>query len=430
MNKQQNSKRTFTVLFTLLFTLSFVLAGCSSVGETAASGSAATHVSVQTTEGEEPTTTTAAADTEGISYVSIDINPSIELTVKYGVVLDATAYNDDGAEIILSTDVLGMTPNEATATLIGAFAMEGYITPEGTDGAIVITVYGDEEDVLLANLQTTAADKLTTLGITCDVVASAVEPEIAQTAKAAGITPGRYLLIKYLAERDGITIEQARDLYGSMKMKDLLKMIPDASDVFGENAYIYLSSVIQGLTPEQLQILTQAKLAYQTAMKTAVQAYNQTKEEARQYFQSARDAAHDAFKQTHDQQAWKQAKSAAKQEMDQRYKAAKQAFTAARTQAQEAFMTAIAGLGLTEEQIDAILEWDFDFEWDFDYDWDEDQDIDADDQNDEGGQDDQNDEGGQDDQDDDDDQNDNDDQNDDGEGENNNGGNGNGNGHN
>lgn len=380
MNNTQKSKRTFAVLFTLLFTLSFVLAGCSSAVETMA-GSAAVSAPRQSAAGEQPTTTTTIADTEGISYVSIDINPSIELTVKYGTVLGATAYNDDGAEIILSTDVLGMSPDEATATLIGAFAMESYITPDSTDAAIIITVYGDDEDALLTKLQTTASDKLTALGITCDVVASAVEPGIAKTAKAVGITPGRYLLIKYLADRDGITVEDAWALYGSMKMKDLLKMVPDASEVFGEEAYIYLSSIVQGLTSEQLQILTQAKLTYQTAMKTAVKAYKQAKEKARQFFQSARNAAQDAFKATHDKQAWKQAKAAAKQEMEQRYQAAKQAFTAAKTQAEENFRTAVAGLSLTEEQIDAILAWDFDFDWNFDYDWDEDQSVSPGDQN-------------------------------------------------
>jgi hypothetical protein len=333
----------------------------------------------------------------GVSYVSIDINPSIELTVKYGVVLDVTAYNDDGTEILLSTDVSGKTPEAATTALIAEFAAQGYITPDNTDAAIVITVYGDDEDGLLVNIQSAASESLTGLGITCDLVASAVEPDIAQTAKAAGITPGRYLLIKYLADRDGITVEEAWQKYGSMKMKELLNLIPNPGEVYGDDAYVYLASVVAGLTPEQLQILNQAQLAYQTAMKTAVKTYNQAKADARAYFKAARDAAHDAFKETHDKNAWQQAKAAAKQEMQQRYRVAKQAFNTARTQAQEAFMTAIANLGLSEEQIQALLEWDFELEWNFDYNWSESEEtVDTEDQNDQEGQEDQEDQDDQD----------------------------------
>jgi hypothetical protein len=211
---------------------------------------------------------------EGISYISIDVNPSIELTVKYGVVLDAAAYNDDGSAILLSVNVPGMTPDNAVAALIAEFAAQGYISPASADASIVITVYGNDEDGLLAKLQTAASDSLSGLGVTCDIVASAVAPDTAQTARAAGITPGKYLLLCYLAERDGITIEAARDLYGSMKMKALLAMVPDPGEVFGKDAYVFLSTVAPGLTSGQLQILEQAKLAYQAAMKAAVKAYN------------------------------------------------------------------------------------------------------------------------------------------------------------
>lgn len=380
MNKQHHSKRMIAIRLIMLFTLSFALTGCSPASETAITGSASPSVTAHAATSEHPTTAKTEVETDGISYVSIDVNPSIELTVKYGVVLDATAYNDDGAEILLSNNVLGLTPDEAAAALIDGFATDGYLSSENTDAAIVITVYGDENETLLTNLQMSAADKLTTLGIACNIVASEVEPEVAQIARAAGITPGRYLLIKYLADRDGITIEQARDLYGKMKMKDLLKMIPDAGEVFGDEVYAYVSSVIEGLTPEQLQVLTQAKVAYQAAMKAAVKAYNQAKEEARAYFQSARNAAQAAFKSTHDQQAWKQAKTLAKQEMEQRYQTAKQAFIAAKAQAQEAFTTAVSGLGLTQEQIEAILAWNFDDDWSFDYNWQDGQNADTDEQ--------------------------------------------------
>jgi hypothetical protein len=262
-----------------------------------------------------------------------------------------------------------MPPDNAVAALIAEFAAQGYISPARADASIVITVYGDDEDGLLAKLQTAASDSLSGLGVTCDIVASAVAPDTAQTARAAGITPGKYLLLCYLAERDGITIEAARDLYGSMKMKALLAMVPDPGEVFGKDAYVFLSTVAPGLTSGQLQILEQAKLAYQAAMKAAVKAYNQAKEDARAYFQAARDDARDAFKETRDHQAWQQAKTAAKHEMEQRYATAKQAFGDAKAQAEADFRATVAGLGMTEEQIKALHEWNFDYDWNIDYNW-------------------------------------------------------------
>jgi len=366
MNKNHIFRNTFATLFTLLLIVSFVLAGCSTSSEAAGTV-------VGTTAAENQAAVNPSEEDGGISYVSIDINPSIELTVKYGVVLDVTAYNDDGTEILLSVDVLGMTPEAATSAIIAEFANQGYVTPDSTDAAIVITVYGDDEECQLVNIQSAATETLMGLGITCDLVASAVEPDIAQTAKAAGITPGKYLLIQYLAEQDGITVEEAWAIYGGMKMKDLLAMVPNPGKVYGEDAYLYLSELVEGLTPEQLAALTQAQIAYQTAMKDAVKAYNEAKADARAYLKEARKAAKDAFKETRDKQAWQQARAAAKQEMEQRYQAAKEEFKAAKALAQETFRAAVAELGLTEEQIEALLQWDFDLEWNFDYSWSEDE---------------------------------------------------------
>ncbi len=369
MKHHTTARALITTFITLLLFASFALAGCSAADETILNDTIAASLPAESTAAAAQPTALETSSANDVSYISIDINPSIELTVKYGVVLDAAAYNDDGAEILLNVDVLGMTPDAATAALIGEFAAEGYVSPESSDAAIVITVYGDDEEMLLERLQTTATDSLTDLGITCDVVTSSVQPQIAQAAKSAGITPGKYLLVKYLAERDGITIEEARDIYGDMKMKELLNMIPDVKKVYGDLAHINLPDITGNLTPEQLDILEQARLAYETAMKAAVKAYNQAKEDARIAFQTARESAHGVYQQNHDKQVWQQAKTAAKQEMQQRYQTAKQAFVAAREQSRNDFNTAAAGLGLTEEQIEAMLEWSFECSWDNSEDW-------------------------------------------------------------
>lgn len=52
-----------------------------------------------------------AAQFSGIVF--IDVNPSIELTVEDGIVVAASAYNDDGKQLLSGTDVIGLTAEEA-----------------------------------------------------------------------------------------------------------------------------------------------------------------------------------------------------------------------------------------------------------------------------------------------------------------------------
>jgi hypothetical protein len=82
--------------------------------------------------------------------------------------------------------------------------------------------------------------------------------------------------------------------------------------------------------------------------------------------------------------------------MEQRYATAKQAFGDAKAQAEADFRATVAGLGMTEEQIKALLEWNFDYDWNFDYNWEDPDDDstggqsghDEDDEDDEGDEDD------------------------------------------
>lgn len=369
MGNQRTIKSLFATLFALLFLCTSVLAGCSSANVPSSAGT-------QTTGPvQEQPSAVESEPTDDINYVSIDINPSISLTVQYGVVFAAAAYNDDASGILLSVNVVGMTAEEAVAALINTFASEGYISADNQDAAIVITVHGQNEQELVTSLEGAASASLEGLGITCDVVASAVEFEIAQEAEAVGMTPGKYMIVQYLAEQDGISFEEARALYADLSMKELLQMVSDVSGVFGEDAYVFLAGTVAGLTPEQLALLNAALADYKAAMKAAVKTYLQAKEDARDYFHTARDEAHEAFKATGDHEAWQSAKTAAKNEMERLYGVAKAAFKEAKVQATNVFVVAIAGLGLTDDQIAVLLEWNFDLDWD-DTDWDESEDAD------------------------------------------------------
>jgi hypothetical protein len=305
------------------------------------------------------------------------------LTVQNGVVLDVAAYNDDGAKIVLENSVAGMTPTEALNIFISAFAEYGYITNEGEQASLVITASGDNSEGLIVSLQDTAAQRLTELGLDCEVVVSAVANSIDDEAKTYGLTPGRYLLLKYLAEQEGITLEQAAEKYGSLKMGKLVKLVDDVDDVFGhKDGDRDMQDLVDSgvLSPEQLQILSQAQSEFKTAMQQAQAVFKQTRTQAKELWKNSKTEIQNVFKSDKDVVKWKTAKEALKAQIEQQKQTAITSFKQAKVQAQEQFKTAVKSLGLTDEQIAALIKWGFDYDWDFDYDWGDDQDDDKADQ--------------------------------------------------
>ena len=79
-----------------------------------------------------------------VSYISIDVNPSIELTLnRWDRVISAEACNEDGSAILCSLSVKGMAYNDAIDAIIGSEAMQPYLEKDNT---LTFTVASDDED--------------------------------------------------------------------------------------------------------------------------------------------------------------------------------------------------------------------------------------------------------------------------------------------
>ncbi len=364
------SNKSLAILLSLTMLAAFVLTGCAATVQTT---QPETSVTTAPTAAQTMAALPTKAVSQQLSYVSIDVNPSIRFTVQDGVVLDVSALNDDGESITLENDVTGLTPAEALNILIGALSDGGYITEEDGNASLVITASGDNEEELLSSLQDTATQRLTELGLVCDVVVSTVAEETVDEAQTSGLTPGRYMLLKYLAEKEGITLEEAKAKYGSLKMGKLVKLVDDVDDVFGhkddeKDLQALADSGI--LTQEQLQILTQAQNEFKAAMREAQQIFQQTKTQAQNEWKLSKAEIQNQFKSDKDVSQYKSAKTALKTQNQEQKQTAIETCKQAREQAKEQFEAAVQSLGLTEEQIAALTEWDFDFDWDIDDDWD------------------------------------------------------------
>jgi molybdopterin converting factor small subunit len=377
------TKKLFAATIALTLIVSVFLAGCAAVPtpvQSAPAGTPALATAYLGTAEPSPAVTAAIAQGKELSYVSVDINPSIELTLADGLVLEAKGYNDDGVAIILSTNVAGMTPQDAVSALVNSFASEGYIPAESTNTSIVITVAGGQDAGLADSLKQNAEQSLQTLGLNAQVLSTNVAEEIVQTANNCGLSIGRYLLLKQIALKEGISIEEAKDKYGAMKMGELLGMIENIDSFMGDVQQ--LSSILDSLTPEQLQMLEQARLTYDTTMKTAQQAFLKARDEAKNAFFTARDAAKDAFLATKDKDTLKTAKKQIKDAFALAKKTALDNLKQAKTQARTDFLAVIAGLGLDEATVDKLLDWGFDTNFDVNTDlgFGDENDVDADNQ--------------------------------------------------
>ena len=397
-------KKMGGMILSILMCLLLLLAGCAT--EDAAQSQSDDAVAAQTSGEASETPPAAVADepvlvaavtAEAVSTITLDINPSIQLTVEDGLVTGALAYNDDGAAIVLATDVVGMTPMDAVDAIVSELAAQGYLTAD-EEAAVVITVSGGDEEGLAEELKDRVRERVREMDMACEVVSASVSPEDVEAAQALGMSVGRYLIIKYIAEQEGISLEDAIAAYGSTKMKDLLDMVDDPDAVF-ENDGAF-EDFLATLTPEQQAILQAALDAYKTTVKDAQKAFIEAGKVAQKTFIADKKAAQDAFKETHDNDAWKAAKTALKEQFYNAKAEAKAQAQAAKEAAKQTFLEAIAGLGLTDEQIAQLTAFVFDFEWD-EPDFDDMNIGDADDADDEDGEDDADDDDADDDEEDD-----------------------------
>jgi hypothetical protein len=155
------------------------------------------------------------AYTTPYSYVSLDVNPSIEYEVnRFDRVIDATAVNDDGAAIINNLDLENKTIDEAVEETITEINEQGYFK-EGETGGVVISTSCDDTvkaEELASDLQVVADDTVIDESITAEVEVLSVGKERVLEAQKLGVTPGKLNLVEKLqksaANPEDISIEE------------------------------------------------------------------------------------------------------------------------------------------------------------------------------------------------------------------------------
>lgn len=149
------------------------------------------------------------------SYVSLDVNPSIEYSVNmFDRVLTVKAVNDDAKEILVDLDLNHKDITKAVEKTIDELIEAGYLTKD-EDGGVIIAVSNSDEDkaeALVEEIEEETQKHIDEKGETAKLEVEAVGKARVEEARKLGVTPGKLNLVQKLkasaSDPDGIEIEE------------------------------------------------------------------------------------------------------------------------------------------------------------------------------------------------------------------------------
>lgn len=172
------------------------------------------------------------------TYLAIDINPSVELTLdKNEKVLSVKALNDDGKILLFQADVIGDSVTEATDKLANLAVELGFITD--LNNGISLSVIGENEDEIFNKVKVKFEEKSgvkveADVKITLNKELENLKSKYPDNKAIQDLTLKQYRLIKSAMEKNpALTIEVAvktdvKELIEIIKAYD--KIIEDLDD--------------------------------------------------------------------------------------------------------------------------------------------------------------------------------------------------------
>lgn len=137
------------------------------------------------------------------ALISVDVNPSIELSVnRQDRVTSTAALNEDGKALLTGIRLTGMECGEAVRELLQAESSGQYPADHKN---VVVTVYSANEDRqsrLLKEIRETADHAPTTRDADGSTEYRAVTSEEVKAAHSCGVTAGKYIYLQKLEEAD------------------------------------------------------------------------------------------------------------------------------------------------------------------------------------------------------------------------------------
>lgn len=165
-----------------------------------------------------------------VSYVSIDINPSIELALnRLNRVVSVTAYNDKGAELIAGLSVKGKKYTEAINAVTDSDFMKEYLAKEG-DLVFTIAAGSTRRQELTAGVKSCYSH----IRHKCRSVSA--DLDIVSDAHDNGMSLGKYQAYLILSKYDDtVTVHQCKEMSMSEIHGQILEHEHGDHDSYGHN---------------------------------------------------------------------------------------------------------------------------------------------------------------------------------------------------
>lgn len=134
------------------------------------------------------------------SLISMDINPSLELSVnRFGKVIAVNSYNDDAAELIGIEDVKGLSYQKAIETLLQSDDMRSYLE---NNEYLDFAVFSREDDAEVTEYLNTYMQTFSAAYPENSIKCSRADEATVSAAHSHGMSIGKYLAFLELQELD------------------------------------------------------------------------------------------------------------------------------------------------------------------------------------------------------------------------------------
>ncbi|MEG1316653.1 MAG: hypothetical protein RSC86_04675 [Oscillospiraceae bacterium] len=233
------------------------------------------------------------------SYVSLDVNPSIEYTLNaFDQVLSVKAVNDDGAQILKDVNLKDFehaTIDDAIAMTLAEITKEGYFDGKNKGGVVIATSgkKTGEAEILATRLKELVSAQCLENKHDVSVEAMTVDKAKLDEAKALGVTPGKLLLVQKLQaehpESNNLSTEEwlkksVKDIMAEVARTDKSKDADDDDDDEDED----------DAAEDAEDLAEDAKEAEEEAAEEAAELAKDKKEAAKEKAEKEKDAAAEA----------------------------------------------------------------------------------------------------------------------------------------
>lgn len=165
------------------------------------------------------------------SYISMDINPSLELYVnRFNKVIGAHAFNEDAQKLIEATkDIKNKDVDTALENILDSAADRGYLKKDA-ENSVMFVVSSDnaKEEAALADIvSNTSSEMLANISSDYEVILEKANVEAYKKAKEGNVSPGKVILADKFNE---VKPDLDKEKIKQMPLQQAIKQIEKVED--------------------------------------------------------------------------------------------------------------------------------------------------------------------------------------------------------